>query len=181
MRTEVPLIEKNIVLVGFMGVGKTSIGQALAKKMYRDFIDIDAEIEAKLNMSIPTIFEKHGEAFFRQHEKEAVFSACNKKLKIISLGGGAFTQEAIRQRCLANCIVIHLDLSFESWKDRVHMLIDNRPILQGKTMPELKQLYTVRRKAYENYHSRFSTDAFNVDEAAEYLKESLHLAYEIEG
>lgn len=102
-------------------------------------------------------------------------------MKIISLGGGAFTQEAIRQRCLANCIVIHLDLSFESWKDRVHMLIDNRPILQGKTMPELKQLYTVRRKAYENYHSRFSTDAFNVDEAAEYLKESLHLAYEIEG
>lgn len=73
MRTEVPLIEKNIVLVGFMGVGKTSIGQALAKKMYRDFIDIDAEIEAKLNMSIPTIFEKHGEAFFANMKRKPFF------------------------------------------------------------------------------------------------------------
>ncbi len=59
-----PLIERNIVLVGFMGVGKTTVGRLLAQKLYRDFIDIDAEIEHAQGMSIPDLFRKHGEPYF---------------------------------------------------------------------------------------------------------------------
>lgn len=59
----IPVRERNIVLIGFMGVGKTTIGQLVAKKLYRDFIDIDQEIEKDFNMSIPEMFEEKGEDF----------------------------------------------------------------------------------------------------------------------
>lgn len=177
---ELPLIEKNIVLVGFMGVGKTSIGKRFAQKMYRDFIDIDEQIEASELLTIPEIFQTYGEAYFREKEEELVFSACEQKLKIISLGGGAFTQPRIKQKCLSDCIVIYLDIGFDSWKERFHLLVDSRPILQGKTINELEDLYNTRKKAYANHHSRLKTDAFSIEEAAEYLKQSLHLAYEME-
>lgn len=179
-KQERPLIERNIILVGFMGVGKTSIGKKLAQKMYRDFIDVDQEIEKQEKMSIAEIFKTRGELYFRKIEEELVFSTCEQKLKIISLGGGAFTQESIKNRCLEDGLVIYLDIGFQSWKDRVHLLVDSRPILQGKTIDELENLYNARKDAYAHHHSRFLTDSFSVNDAANYLKESLQLAYEIE-
>lgn len=84
----IPVRERNIVLIGFMGVGKTTIGQLVAKKLYRDFIDIDQEIEKDFNMTIPEIFEKKGEDFFRKTEKEYILDICHhKRFKIVSLGG----------------------------------------------------------------------------------------------
>ncbi len=179
-KQERPLIERNIILVGFMGVGKTSIGKKLAQKMYRDFVDVDQEIEDQEKMSISDIFKTKGEHYFRKLEEEIVLSTCEQKLKIISLGGGAFTQESIKNRCLADGLVIYLDIGFQSWKDRVHLLVDSRPILQGKTINELEHLYFERKDAYARHHSRFLTDSFSVDDAADYLKESLQLAYEME-
>ncbi|MCG0056976.1 shikimate kinase AroK, partial [Escherichia coli] len=83
------------------GVGKTTIGQLVAKKLYRDFIDIDQQIEKDFNMSIPEIFEKKGEDFFRKTEKEYILDICHhKRFKIVSLGGGSFKQEEIRNCCL---------------------------------------------------------------------------------
>src|SRR4051812_1123463 len=85
--------EKNIVFIGFMGAGKTTIGKLVAKKLYRDFIDIDEKIEKEYNMPIPKIFAEIGEKAFREKEKELIQSQCDYKLKIISVGGGAFLQE----------------------------------------------------------------------------------------
>lgn len=173
------LRERSIVLTGFMGVGKTTIGKEIAKKLYRDFIDIDEEIEKKFGMPPRDIFRVHGEQVFRQAEKEVITFFAKQKLKVISLGGGAFLQEEVKQICYENCIVIFLDLSWDSWKDRLHLIIDSRPVLQGKTMEEIEQLYYERQPIYQTYHSKVKTDELDVNQVAEYIKDSLKFAWEL--
>lgn len=176
---EVPLKERSIVFIGFMGVGKTTIGKQVAKKLYRDFIDVDAEIEKEYNMPVRQIFEKIGEKGFRDREKSLITSLCNQKLKIISVGGGAFLQEEIKQVCLSKCIVFFLDLSWEGWKDRISLIIDSRPVLQGKSIEEIEELFNKRQEIYAVHHSKVETDNHDVEEVSDYIVESLKLAWEL--
>src|SRR5690625_1814071 len=111
--------EKSLVFIGFMGVGKTTVAQLVAKKLYRDFIDIDEEIEKEFNLPTTEIFKQIGEKKFREKEKEYVLHYCKQPLKVISLGGGAFMQEEIRKACLEHSIVFYLDISWDSWKEQI--------------------------------------------------------------
>ncbi len=176
---EVPLRERSIVFIGFMGVGKTTIGKLVAKKLYRDFIDVDEEIQKEYNMPVSQIFEEIGEKAFREREKSLIISLCNQKLKILSLGGGAFLQEEIKEVCLSKCIVFFLDLSWESWKDRISLIIDSRPILQGKSIEEIEELFNKRQEIYAVHHSKVVTDNHEVEEVAQYIVDSLKLAWEL--
>ncbi len=173
------LREKSIVFVGFMGSGKTTVGQLVAQKLYRSFIDIDKEIEKEYNMPTTEIFAKIGEKAFREQEKNIIIANTTKKLKVISLGGGAFLQKEIRDACLENCIVFFLDVSWESWKDRINILIDSRPVLQGKSIEEIEELFYNRQNTYSVHHSKFTTDNHEVEEIADYLIDALKLAWEI--
>ena len=173
------LREKSIVFIGFMGVGKTSIGEAVAKKLYRDFIDIDKEIEKEYNMPCTEIFKTVGEKVFREKEKSIINHFSNQPLKIISVGGGAFLQEEIQKICLSNCIVFYLDLSWDSWKDRISLLIDSRPVLQGKSLEQIKELFYDRQKIYSVHHSKVETDNLDIDDVADYIVDSLKVAWEI--
>ncbi|WP_187292180.1 shikimate kinase [Bacillus sp. 1NLA3E] len=176
---EVPLRERSIVFIGFMGVGKTTIGKLVAKKLYRDFIDIDEEIQKEYNMPVSQIFEKIGEKAFREREKSLITSLCDQKLKILSLGGGAFLQEEIKKVCLSKCIVFFLDLSWESWKDRISLIIDSRPVLQGKSIDEIEELFNKRQEIYAVHHSKVETDNHDVEEVAQFIVDSLKLAWEL--
>ncbi|AXI09973.1 shikimate kinase [Oceanobacillus zhaokaii] len=176
---DVSLREKSIVMIGFMGVGKTTIGKAVAKRLYRDFIDIDEEIEKKFNMPTSDIFKQYGEKTFRETEKEIIIQSCKQKLKIISVGGGAFLQEEIRNACLSDCIVFFLDLSWDNWKERISLLIDSRPVLQGKNIEQIEELFNERQPIYSEHHSRVSTDNLVVDEVADYIAEALKTAWDI--
>jgi shikimate kinase len=178
---EIPLKEKSIVFIGFMGVGKTTIGKAVAKKLYRDFVDIDEEIEKEFQMPVPQIFNEIGEKAFREKEKEMIIEQCRRKLRIISVGGGAFLQEEIRKECLSSCMVFFLDLSWDSWKERISLIIDSRPVLQGKTIEEIEELFYRRQEAYSSHHSKVKTDNYEVEEVAEYIVSSLKLAWELYG
>lgn len=171
--------EKSIVCNGFMGVGKTTVGKLLAKKLYRSFVDIDVEIEKEFGMPIPLIFEKHGEKTFREKEKELIRFYSSQPLYIISVGGGAFLQQEIREICLANCIVLFLDISWDSWKERIHILTDNRPLLQGRSIEDIHRLFIERQAVYSMNHSKFQVDRFEAEEAAEYLADALKLSWEI--
>ncbi|MFD2924584.1 shikimate kinase [Halobacillus naozhouensis] len=176
---EIPLKEKSIVFVGFMGVGKTTIGKLVAQKLHRSFIDADSEIERKYQMPIPKIFKTLGESEFRKAEKNLITELCHQNLKVISLGGGAFLQEEIRDVCLSHCIVFHLDLSWEMWKERLDMLIETRPVLQGRTIEEIELLFQARRETYADHHSKLITDQLSEEEAANYIVDSLKLSWKL--
>jgi len=171
--------EKNIIFIGFMGVGKTTIGKLVAKKIYRSFIDIDHEIEKEFAMSIPEIFDKYGEKVFRQKEKEMITKYSDQRLKVISIGGGAFLQEEIREICLRTSIVFFLDMSWESWEERVDILIDSRPVLQNLTLEGMKELFLKRQDVYDIHHSRYNTDQQSSEEVADYIIDSLKLAWQL--
>lgn len=179
MNAEIDLRERSIVFIGFMGVGKTTIGKLVAKKLYRDFIDIDVELEKEFKMPIPQVFQQLGEKAFREKEKELIIRLSTQKLKVLSLGGGAFLQEEIRKACLDSCIVFFLDLSWDSWKERISLIINNRPVLQGKSMGEIEELFYSRQGIYSEHHSRVNTDHLDIEEVADYIVESLKLAYEL--
>lgn len=177
---DIPLREKNIVLIGFMGVGKTTIGKLVAKKLYRDFIDVDDELEKINGIPVTEIFNKFGEKHFRQLEKEYIVNACtNFRLKIISLGGGAYLQEEVRKICLSKCLVFFLDLSWDSWKDRIPLIIDNRPVLKNKSLVEIEELFLKRQDAYSIHNSRISTNDTDPETAADQIVESIKLSWEI--
>lgn len=171
---------KNIVLIGFMGAGKTTVGQMLANKLYRDFIDIDLEIEKQFGMPIPEIFAKFGEKKFREAEKSVIEHFCTQtQLKIISLGGGAFMQDEIRKICLATSVVLFLDLSFDSWKDRLELIIDSRPVLKGKSLQEMEELFIKRQDFYAYNNSKINTSNLNPEDTVDYILHSLKLGWEI--
>lgn len=161
------LHDKNIVLIGFMGVGKTTIGQMVAKKLDWEFIDTDQEIERRYHMSIPAIFEQKGEDYFRKAERELIVDICSKeRQKVLSLGGGAYLQEEVRNACLSHGIVVFLDLSWENWKDRLPSIVHDRPLLKNKALEEIKQLFELRKQAYSQHHYRVATDGLDPETVA---------------
>ncbi|MBU9712613.1 shikimate kinase [Bacillus tamaricis] len=167
------------MFTGFMGVGKTTIGNLVAKKLYRDFIDIDAVIAAEYEKPITEIFQEIGEKAFRQREKEIITELCHKKLKVISVGGGAFLQQEVRDIAMSSCMVFYLDLSWGSWKDRINLIIDSRPVLQGKSMEDIEKLFYERQKIYSQHHSKVTMDKQEVEEIADHIVDSIKLAWEL--
>ncbi|KDE47085.1 shikimate kinase [Geobacillus sp. CAMR12739] len=180
-QTIIPLRERNIILIGFMGAGKTTIGQLVAKKLYRDFIDVDAEIERRHGMPIPEIFAQKGEAYFRQVERELIVDLCmNTRLKIISLGGGAYLQEDVRRACLAHGIVFFLDLSWEHWKEeRLPLIVDSRPVLKIKRWKKWSGSFLQRQSAYALHHSRVVVNELEAEQAAKQIVDSIKWTWDV--
>lgn len=179
MVSQMSFREKNIIFIGFMGVGKTTIGKLVAEKLYRSFIDIDSEIETEFNMSIPDIFDKYGEKVFREKEKELILKHSNERLKVISIGGGAFLQEEIRDVCLRTSIVFLLDMSWESWEKRIDKLIDSRPILQNLSREGMRELFYKRQNIYAQHHLKYNTDHQSSEEVSDKIIESLELEWQL--
>ncbi|WP_257985082.1 shikimate kinase [Bacillus sp. T33-2] len=150
-----------------MGAGKTTVGELIAQKINRKFIDVDAEIEKEYNMPVSQIFSQIGEKAFREKEKDFITKISRNKSLVISLGGGAFLQDEIRKICLSSCIVLFLDISWENWKERISLLIDSRPVLQGKSAGEIKQLFDDRQEIYSHHHLKVQTDNRDACEVAE--------------
>ena len=103
-------MKKNLVLVGMMASGKTTLGKIIAKKQNLKFIDTDLNIEKINSMTIREIFEKKGEKFFRIEEEKETLKSLKKNNCVISLGGGAFMNKKIRESVLKNSISIWLEI-----------------------------------------------------------------------
>lgn len=177
MTNHVPLQEQNIIFIGFMGVGKTTIGQKVSERLNRTFIDIDEEISKEFGMAIPEIFKEYGEKTFREKEKEYVEYYTNQRFKVISMGGGAFLQDEIRDMCLKSSIVFFLDMTWDSWKERIDMLIDSRPVLQNRSLEEIEALFYERKSIYNAHHFRIEIDNQSSEEAADNIIGLLELEW----
>ncbi|NTZ83019.1 shikimate kinase [Burkholderia metallica] len=121
--------ERCIVLVGMMGSGKTSIGRLLAARLGLDFADADDEIEATHRMTIPEIFAKYGEPYFRDSERRVLAQLLTNGPKVVATGGGAFMNAETRVRILKHGVSIWLKAEFEVLIRRVQRHA-NRPLLQ---------------------------------------------------
>ena len=122
-------MKKNLVLLGMMAVGKTTLGKIVAKKQELKFIDIDASIEKKNFMTIKEIFKKKGEKFFRMEEEKETLKSLKKNNCIIALGGGAFMNKTIRGNILKNAISIWLNVDIKTLNKRVKWN-QKRPLLK---------------------------------------------------
>ncbi len=99
----------NVVLIGFMGSGKTSVAKVLARQLYKEFADVDTIIEAEQNASVSEIFETKGEAYFRGLEQKCMNELTQKKGQIIATGGGLPIYSSIPEKSL----IVHIDADFD--------------------------------------------------------------------
>lgn len=139
---------RTIVLVGLMGVGKTTIGRRLAHRLDIPFVDADHEIECAAGLSIPEMFERFGEAHFRDGERRVIARLIDGQAKVIATGGGAFMNEATRTLILDQAVAVWIDADIAVLADRVGRR-DNRPLLKGKDARQvLSDLAAVRNPVY---------------------------------
>ena len=120
---------KSLVLVGMMGTGKSTIGKEVAKKLKIDFIDTDQLIEKEAKLTIAEIFKKDGEKYFRALEEKIFLRIKNDKEKLISVGGGAFINNSIRNKILKEYLSIWLNMDENLIIDRIKRNAKKRPML----------------------------------------------------
>ena len=141
-------IDRPVVVVGMMGVGKTSVGRRLSMALHLPFADADDEIVHAAQMSIPEIFEQYGESYFRDGERRVIARLVGQGRGVISTGGGAFVNPETRALILDKGIAVWLDSDVEVLLDRV-MRNANRPLLKGVDPREtLTRLKAEREAAY---------------------------------
>lgn len=149
----------NVFLIGYMGCGKTSVGRALAAEMNMPFVDTDQLLENRLEKSVYSIFEDHGEAFFRSQEKTVLTECCNESRTIISTGGGAVVNEDNLRLMKNSGVVVYLKLPVEVLVQRLKKDRANRPLLRGMSDHEIevfvKRHFEERRNQYEKAHITF--------------------------
>ena len=153
-------VKASLVLVGLMGVGKSTIGRRLAARLHLPFVDADEEIERAAGMTIQEIFDRHGEAAFRDGERRVIARLIDGSPKVIATGGGAFVNEQTRSLILEKATAIWLDADIDILVGRVSRR-DGRPLLKGKDPRDvLVRLAAERSPFYEQAQIRVrSTDS----------------------
>lgn len=137
-----------IVLVGLMGVGKSTVGRRLAHRLHLPFVDADEEIEVAAGMTVAEIFDRFGEASFRDGERRVIQRLIDGTPKVIATGGGAFVDGHTRALILAEAIAVWLDAHPDVLAERVRRR-DTRPLLRGRDPREvLIELARVRNPLY---------------------------------
>jgi len=139
--------KKNLILIGMMGSGKSTIGSLLSKKLNVKFIDVDSVLENDSKMKIAEIFEKKGENFFRNLEEKITLKVLNSTNNVISLGGGSFINEKIRKEVLKNNFSFWLNCNAQILLNRIKNN-KKRPIAFKLSEDELRKLIEKRAKTY---------------------------------
>jgi len=141
--------QRNFYLIGPMGSGKTAVGRRLAALLGMEFFDSDAEIEKRTGVDIRYIFEKEGEARFREREREVIAELTSLHVVVVATGGGAVLDATTRQRLAATGTVIYLQASVDAQLKRTKPT-RNRPLLLGEDpRAVLERFMSIRRPLYE--------------------------------
>lgn len=163
----------NIVLIGFMGTGKSSVAPLIARKLKMEYVEMDRLIEKKAGKSIGEIFKDDGEIVFREYEIEIARSLRDKKNAVISCGGGVVTNKMIIDYLKSNGVVVGLFADFETIFKRVEADL-TRPLFKDRKAA--KKLFDFRKPLYELYaDKKVNTDNKSVEEVAEEIVEVIKL------
>ena len=165
----------NIILTGFMGTGKTSVGKRLTKRLGWRFVDLDSLIEGAAKMPIAQIFAEHGEAVFRRLERRAINRIIYGRQQVIATGGGAFIDPQSRAKLRVSGPVICLTAHPRAIFTRVGRKLQTRPLLAGGGTPlsRIRTLLAQRASAYAQADLTIDTTALSVDEVVERIWEAL--------
>jgi shikimate kinase len=185
---------RRLVLTGFMGAGKTTVGRLLAARLGWDFLDLDASIESRTGLAVPSIFAAHGEAHFRQLESQALAASLGRSNIVLALGGGA--PESLTNRLLIEqtpaTATIFLDAPFATLFDRCMMQALNpapasaapataAPVSPGQARPILtdpaaaEARFLARQPIYRRLaHHTISTASLSTEETVTALLARLH-------
>jgi len=160
-------VKKNIVLTGFMGAGKSTVGKKLARTLNMSIVDTDDLIESRAEMSITDIFARHGEEHFRELEEKVVEEVSRLENHVIVTGGGVVLRESNMKNLKKNGVVIYLhatpEVIYERIKDQTH-----RPLLQvDDPMAKIKELLEYRAPFYANNDFTVDTSNLSVEEVVE--------------
>ena len=154
---------KNLVFLGMMGSGKSTIGSLVSKKLNLKFLDIDENIEKELNMKISEIFEKRGETFFRNLEEKITLRILSSKNSVISLGGGSFINDKIRKEVVTKNYSFWLSWNIVTLLNRIKNS-KKRPIAYKLSEDSLKSLISKRSKIYAKAEFKINCDKLKKSE-----------------
>ena len=156
-------MNKNLVLTGMMGVGKSTIGRLIAKRLEMKFIDVDKVIENKEQKSIKQIFDDNGENYFRKFEEKITLKILKTNKTVVALGGGAFLNKEVRSKVLGSCVSVWLKVSLDKLIRRYNKN-NIRPLLNKKKLDtDVKKIYQARKKIYSLANFKINCD--NIDKA----------------
>jgi shikimate kinase len=156
-----------IVLTGFMGSGKTTVGTLVAARLGWSFVDVDNVIEAEAGVTIAELFARHGEAAFREREREAIARLATADALVLALGGGAFEHDATRALLLAapGTLLVHLEVELATTLQRCAGTELARPVLAD--LANLEGRYQRRLPLYRMAHVSIPVDALTPEQVVE--------------
>jgi len=169
-------VGSNIILTGFMGTGKSTIGKYIAARLGRKFIDTDALIEQKSGKTIAVLFMERGEPYFRTLEQEAIARVCTEEGSVVATGGGALVNEENVRQLKASGTVICLTATPEIILSRVQGNRD-RPLLQSDNpLEKIRTLLAARADTYAKADLIIDTSGLNVEAVVEKICSRLLLS-----
>lgn len=167
-------MKNNLVLIGFMGTGKTAVGRRLARKLKMKFVDTDDDIEKVSGMSVGKIFSEYGEVRFRSEEKLAIKRASRLNNCVIATGGGAVLFPENLKELAKNGTVIALKATPEEIQKRVQKRNNFRPLLgNDKSIERITELLNQRKDLYEKADYLIDTTGKDLDEVVAEILEVL--------
>ena len=168
----------NVILVGFMGAGKSVCGRLLARRLGRCFVETDDMIVATEGRSIPEIFREMGEPRFRQLEADTLENLKLKSGEVIATGGGMPCHEGRMKRLRELGTVVWLDGDVRELHERASR-IGNRPMLEGRSMAEIEELYRTRQPYYRRAHITVDTTGLGADQVVARVLAALREAHAV--
>jgi shikimate kinase len=172
---EIAAPPRRIVLTGFMGSGKSTVGPLVAQRLGWKFLDVDDVIEAEAGITIAELFARHGEAPFRERERATVARLAAGDELVLALGGGAIEHAATRDLLLTSpgTLLVHLEVELETTMARCRGTEQTRPILADHA--NLASRFNRRRPLYRMAHISIAVDAMTPDEAVDAILKATRL------